>query len=194
MGSMTSLPDGVAASADQTHPLGVGAALPPNLRPETINGKPFDLNKAVRSKPTVLIFYRGGWCPFCNIQMGQLAELEPQLKALGYQILAISADNPAHLKESVAKHQLTYTLLSDTDMAAAKAFGLAWHVDDTTYAQMKNHGVDLEAASGRTDHILPVPAAYVLDRKGVIKFAYANPDFKVRVNPDDLLKAAQAAL
>lgn len=188
------LPAGVAASADQTHPLTVGATLPPNLQPATIEGKPFDLDKAVRSKPTVLIFYRGGWCPFCNMQMGQLEEIEPKLEALGYQILAISADNPAHLKESIAKHQLTYTLLSDTDMAAAKAFGLAFRVDDATYAQMKNHNVDLEAASGRTDHILPVPAAYVLDRKGVIKFAYANPDFKVRVNPDDLLQAAKGAL
>lgn len=182
----------VASSADQTHPLAVGAKIPPGIVLTAIDGKPFNLDRAIHSKPTILIFYRGSWCPFCNIQMGQLEPLQPQLIALGYQTLAISPDLPKNLQTSVAKHQLTYTLLSDSDMVAAKAFGLAFTVDAPTIARMATHGVDLEEASGRTHHELPVPAAYVVDRAGVIRFAYTNPDFHVRVDPDALLAAAKA--
>ena len=184
----------VAASADETHPLGVGAKIPDHLQLIDISGKPFNLNAAVAAKPTILIFYRGSWCPFCNLQMGQLEQLVPKLEAQGYQILAISPDLPQNLQVSVGKHHLTYTLLSDSRMQVSQAFGLAFHVDDATYAHMLSFGVNLEAATGTNQRELPVPAAYVLDRNGTIHFAYSNPNFKVRVDPDKLLTAATAAL
>jgi len=184
----------VAASADETHPLGLGAKIPDHMQLIDIDGKPFNLNAAVAAKPTILIFYRGSWCPFCNLQMAQLEEIEPKLEAQGYQILAISPDLPSNLQVSVGKHHLTYTLLSDSNMGTSEAFGLAYHVDDDTYAHMSSFGVNLEAATGTKQRELPVPAAYVLDRFGTIRFAYSNPNFRVRVDPQKLLTAATAAL
>ncbi|RMG56015.1 MAG: hypothetical protein D6723_01360 [Acidobacteria bacterium] len=128
------------------------------------------------------------------MQLGQLRKIESQLIALGYQLIAISADRPERLRQSIQKHQLHYRLLSDSQMTAARAFGLAYKVDDRTVERYKKLGIDLEEASGEKHHLLPVPAAFVIGTDGVIKFAYVNPNYKVRVDPDVLLAAAKAAL
>lgn len=104
--------------------------------------------------------------------------------------MALSADRPEKLRESVIKHLLTYTLLSDARMEAARAYGIAFQLDDATLAQYKSFGVDLEDASGETHHQLPVPSVFLLDREGVIRFVYSNPDYTVRIAPEELLAAA----
>jgi len=180
----------IPLSANDVHPLAVGASVPDGTL-TTIEGKKASLKTLIGQKPSVIIFYRGGWCPFCNIQMGQLVKIEPQLEKLGYQVLAISPDQPGKLKESLDKHQINYTLLSDSRLKVTEKFGLAYHVSDAILAKMKGFGVDLDGATGNHLHLLPVPAAYVVDTQGVIHFVYYNADIKVRVNPDDLLKAAR---
>ena len=137
----------VPTSAQDIKPLGIGAPIP-DLKLQTPEGKAFDLNEAIAKKPAVLIFYRGGWCPYCNTQLGQLQTIEPELVRRGYQILAVSPDRPEKLGASVEKHKLAYTLLSDHSMKAARAFGIAFRVDDETYGKYKGRGIDLEAASG----------------------------------------------
>jgi peroxiredoxin len=145
-------------------------------------------------KQSILIFYRGGWCPYCNTHLAQIAEVEPKLRELGYQVLAISPDRPEELRKSVVKLDLTYQLLSDSDAELAKAFGLAFRVDDATVEKYREYRIDLNAASGRDHHILPVPAVYVIDRGGTIRFAHANPDYKSRLEGDKLLAAARGAV
>jgi peroxiredoxin len=106
------------------------------------------LRDAVKSKPAVLIFYRGGWCPFCTRHLMALAEVEKDLTAAGYQILAISPDQPAKLAETPDRDKLSYTLLSDSDVAAAKAFGITFKVPDELVTKYKTeYQIDLEAAS-----------------------------------------------
>ena len=183
----------IPETAEETHPLAVGASRP-SVTLQTAAGAAFDLAAAVRRQPAVLIFYRGGWCPYCNVHLGQLQEAEADLRALGYQILAISPDRPEKLAESVEKLQPDYVLLSDRTMAAAQAFGIAFRVDDATLEKYKGFGIDLEAASGETHHLLPVPAVFIVGTDGRIRFAYANPDYKVRLSPEELLTAAKAAL
>jgi peroxiredoxin len=126
--------------------------------------------------------------------MGQLVKVEPRLAGLGYQILAISPDQPRKLKESLAKHDINYTLLSDSSMELTRKFGLAYQLGPDILAKMQTYGVDLDGATGNHLHQLPVPAAYVVDQKGMIHFVYFNPDIKVRVNPDELLKSALEAI
>jgi peroxiredoxin len=179
-------------SAQAVQPLQKGD-LVPNGTLETIEGKSVELRSLITVRPTVLIFYRGGWCPFCNVQMGQLVAVEPDLSKMGYQILAISPDKPENLRASIEKHKINYTLLSDRAMDLTRQFGLAYHVSTGTLERMSKKGIDLDTATGNSLHQLPVPAAFVLDTKGVIHFVYSNPDIKVRVNPDDLLKAAKEA-
>jgi peroxiredoxin len=183
----------VPLSAQTTHPLMSGKA-PTGLNLTTIDGRPFSLDAAIHAHPTILIFYRGGWCPFCNLHLGALQTITPDLNRLGYKIIAISPDPGPQLKETIAKHSLTYTLMTDRSMSVSKVFGLAYQVDAETLAQMKQYGIDLESRTGLHPPLLPVPAAYVLDTAGNIHFAYANPDFRTRVDPDKLLAAAKAAV
>jgi peroxiredoxin len=176
--------------ASAVQPLGVGEKAPTaTLRGP--DGQSVDLAAKYAQKPTVLIFYRGGWCPYCNTHLGQIATAEPELLRMGYQVLAISPDRPEELAKTLDKQELTYELLSDSDVALARAFGLIFHVDDPTIEKYRGFGIDLEQASGRDHHMLPVPAVYIVDQAGVIRFAHWNPDYKTRLAPEDLLKAAR---
>ncbi len=128
------------------------------------------------------------------MQLGQLQDIEQDLINLGYQIIGISADRPEKLSESVNRHRLTYKLLSDSKLKSAKAFGVAYKLDDEKVAMYKSHEMDIEAASGENHHILPVPAVFIIGTDGLIKFEYVNPDHRVRIKPEILLSAAKAYL
>jgi len=173
--------------------LSVGETIP-DLVLRTATGQPFDLIEAVSNQPAVLVFYRGGWCPFCTLHLAKLQTIEPQLLTMGYQILAISPDLPEKLAEADGKHDYSYTLLSDSAMNAAKAFGLEFEVDVVTRGKYKDFGIDLEAASGETHHLLPVPAVFVVGTDGIVRFSHSNPDYKVRLEPEEILRAAQQAI
>ena len=141
----------------------------------------------------MLIFYRGGWCPYCTAHLGQLQTIDADLRKLGYRILAISPDRPSVLNKLPDDAEITYTLLSDNQMRAAQAFGVAFRVDDETVTRYKGFGIDLEEASGHDHHLLPVPAVFIIGTDGVIRFSYANSDYKVRLEPKRVLEAAKAA-
>ena len=182
----------IPLSPKDVHPLTVGAQVPDGPL-MTLQGKKVHLAALLSQKPAVLIFYRGGWCPYCNLQMGQLVKVEPELKKMGYQVLAISPDKPQKLRESLQKHQINYTLLSDRTMELTGKFGLAYRVGQEQLMTLQKYGKDLDSNTGNGLHLLPVPAAYVVDAKGIVRFVYYNPDITVRVDPNALLKAAKEA-
>ncbi len=121
----------------------------------------------------------------------QLRDLDSQIRDLGIQVIAISPDQPAKIRETLQKHNLSYQLVSDSTMAAAEAFRIAYKVDDATRKMLTQNGIDLEAASGEKHHELPVPAVFLVATNSVIQFEYVNPDYSVRVHPDLLLAAAR---
>ena len=125
--------------------------------------------------------------------MVQLRDLNQQINDLGFQILAISPDQPSKVRETIGEHKINFTLLSDSQMAAAHAFRIAYKVDDATLKALGQHGIDLEGASGETHHELPVPAVFLARSDLVIQFEYVNPDYSVRVHPELLLAAARLA-
>ena len=180
----------VPTDAGQVRPLDVGERAPAAIlrRPD---GQESDLAALYGQKPTVLIFYRGGWCPYCNAHLGRIATAEPVLLSMGYQVLAISPDRPKELAKTLDKQHLTYQLLSDSDAVLARAFGLVFRVDDPTLEKYRGFGIDLERASGRDHHLLPVPAVYIVDTTGTIRFAHRDPDYKTRLAPEYLLKTAR---
>lgn len=174
-------------------PMQVGAAAPA-FDARTATGEPFRFEPRALQRPAVVIFYRGGWCPYCNAHLGELRNTEPQLISMGYDVLFLSADRPEKLRQSLKEKDLNYTLLSDAQMSAARAFGVAFHVDDATVQRYKQYNIDLEAASGATHHELPVPAVFIIDRQGVIRFAHWDPDYEVRMKGAEILAAARGAL
>jgi peroxiredoxin len=183
----------IASSPEAICPLPVGAGVP-QMTLKTVDGKMFNVNAAIRKKPAIFIFYRGGWCPYCNMQLSQLRNIEQEVTDLGYQIFAISPDRPVKLAESLQKHNMNYLLLSDSKMAAAINFGIAFRLDEKTIKGYESYGIDLNEASGESHQLLPVPAVFVVGRDESIQFSYFNPDYKVRLDPDVLLAMAKAAL
>lgn len=153
-------------------------------------GDTFRFDPDNRDRPLAVIFYRGGWCPFCNAHLAQLRGAEKELKDIGYEVVFISVDKPEVLADSLDA-DVDYTLLSDHTTKVTRQFGLAFRLDPETVRRYKRHDIDLEAASGHDHHILPVPAVYLIDTEGVVRFMYANPDYKVRLRPELLLAAAR---
>jgi peroxiredoxin len=167
-------------------PLLIGEAIPTVNIPDA-NGKSFDLNARVAEKPTILIFYRGGWCPFCNKELAGLQSIQADLVKMGYQIIAISTDSPENLTKSIGKHQLSYTLLSDSDLGISKQFGIAFKAP-AAYAQTITEG----SGGKNVEKLLPVPSVFILDQKGIIQFEHINPDFKQRISSSLLQSVADA--
>ncbi len=171
--------------AEDISPLLVGENVPQatlaNHKGETI-----DFQDLIKKKPSIVLFYRGGWCPYCNLQLAGIQEIEKELLDLGYQILAISPDDAQHLTQTVEKKALTYDLLSDADMTLAKKFGIAFQAPEK-YKKVIN--IKKHSGGKNTENLLPVPAVFLVDTEGVIQFEYINPNFKVRLHPE-LLKAA----
>lgn len=177
----------------EIRPLMVGDKIPAaNLM--TMEGDSFDLKKAAKENRLAIIYYRGGWCPYCNKHLGHLQKADPELQKLGYRIIAISADKPSKVRESHDDGNVTYTLLSDASMETAKAFGIAFEVDAPMIDLLTSYNIDIEEASGEKHHLLPVPSVFLVGTDGIIDFVYANPDYKVRLETDVLLSAAKAAM
>jgi peroxiredoxin len=146
-------------------PLPVGSAMPA-VTVQNADGTARLLGPGPLAKPIVLVFYRGGWCPYCNRHLGELKKIEPKLLTLGYE------------------------LLSDSGMQAAHGYRVAFRVDDATLKQYREYGIDLQLTTGQAHPELPVPAVFVIDKTGVIRFVHANPDYTSRISPEDLLAAA----
>jgi peroxiredoxin len=182
----SSVPD----EATFVEPVSVGDRLPPMML-TTADGRRFDLNAAVAQGPAVIVFYRGGWCKYCRSHLADLNNIELQLKGLGYNVFAISADRPGKLMETAREEVPTFTLLSDSSMDAARAMGVAFRVDDETFQKYKqDYGIDIEADSGQTHHQLPVPSVFIVGKEGMVRYAYVNPDYKVRLAPQVLVDVA----
>lgn len=185
---------GLAPSAAAIQPVAPGTPAPAAVL-QAVDDSPVSLAAVLAGKPTVLIFYRGNWCPYCNRHLAELADLEPQLLELGYQIVALSPDSAAGLQAMTTKHHLTYRLLSDHGMQAAAAFGVAFRVDAKTIETYQGYGVALTPVPGEPGaRWLPVPAVFIIGRDGVVRFTHADPDYKVRLSGAAVLSAAKAAL
>jgi peroxiredoxin len=182
----------VPLSPEDICPLKIGQKIPA-AKLKTVSGEAFDLNAAITKKSAIIIFYRGGWCPYCNMHLKGIGEIEQNLLDLGYQIIAISTDRPGKVKETQTKHKAKYTLLSDHKMTVSQAFGLAFKVPDAMVKKYKNdYKIDLEGDSGETHHLLPVPAVFIVGTDGAITFTYVNPNYKKRIDPKLLMAAAKA--
>ncbi len=191
--SLSSLKAEEPKSPDHICPILIGSEVP-EAEVKTSTGKAANLKLQTEGKPSIIIFYRGGWCPFCNGHLSLLQKSHYELIELGYQIIAISPDLPKEIGKSINKMDLSYTLISDSKMNAAKAFGVAFTVDDKTIEKYAKYGIDLEASSGEKHHMLPVPSVFIVNASGKITFSYVNPDYKVRLNSEVLITAAKAAL
>ena len=180
----------VADDAWSIQPLLTGAPAP-HFTATAANGSSFAFDPDALERPAIIVFYRGGWCPYCNLHFAELREAEEELLALNMDLIFLSADSPETLAEAhEMEEELDYFLLSDNSTEIAQAFGIAFRVPDSYVGRLKQHNIDLQAASGYDHQVLPAPAVFIV-ANGRIEFSYVNPDFKVRLHPDVLLAAAR---
>jgi peroxiredoxin len=187
----------IAPSAEQVTPLLNGLTIP-EVTLTTVDNKNVSLQQLVKQQPTILVFYRGGWCPYCNAQLASLRTIAPKLTQLGYQLIAITPDSVKSINNSLNDtdgQTLNYMLLSDSSFAASSAFGLAYYLDDKTAKAYKGKlGSLITTEAGTEKVVLPVPAVYILNKDGDALFSYVNINYKTRLESELLLKAAELAL
>jgi len=167
--------------AEDISPILIGETLP-NANFQNAEGNYIQLKTIIEEKPTVLVFYRGGWCPYCNVQLSGLVEIEEEVLALGYQIVAISPDDFKNLQTTTEKNSAKYKLLSDPNGKFIQEIGIAFK----TSTMLKEY-ITTKGQKGETSSVMPVPTIIIVDKKGVIQFEYINPNYKERISGEMLL-------
>ena len=186
----------IAATADDIRPLAEGDGAP-RFTVRTVDGDRFDFDPRALQQAAIIISFRGGWCPFCNMHLSELRKVIPEIHELGVDVLFLSGDRPELLYSSLGEDtqediaDLDYTIYSDADANAAIAFGIAFQASDRTINYLMEKGQDVEGSSMVQKGVLPVPSVFAVNRDGVIAFAYSNADYKIRLPTDELLAVAR---
>ena len=186
------------ASAEETTPLKTGDAAP-SFEVQTVDGEAYSFDPASLENPTMLISFRGGWCPYCNLHLSELRNVVPQLNEQGVDVLFLSGDAPSELYSSLKDETqediegLGYTILSDANIEAALAFGTAFRTGEGLGARLESRDYKVAKGSIGQHNALSVPFVYVVNTAGEIVFDFVEPDYKIRLPADDLLAAADLA-
>ena len=190
--------ENLPATAEDVRALRAGDEAPV-FAVQTVEGKEFHFDPSTLTAPTILISFRGGWCPYCNMHLSELRHVLPQINDLGVEVLFISNDRPEILYSSLAAETkediegLDYTILSDAELNAAIAFGTAFRTPDDYAERLKKRRPERDLAGSSIERYsaLAVPAVYAIGLDGRIAFDYVNADYKVRLPADELLAVAQ---
>jgi len=150
-------------------------------------GKSINVQELLKEGKVILSFYRGGWCPYCNLELKALQQSLPDFEKYGATLIAISpeqADNSLSTKE---KNELSFEVLSDNNNQIAKQFSLAFGLDQDLIEVYKGFGIDLEKSNGNSNWELPISATYVIDQTGKIIYDFIKEDYKERADPQDII-------
>ena len=170
---------------------GMGTQAPESRLPD-VKGDLVSLTNLLRDGPVVVTFYRGGWCPYCNIQLRAYQAVLPQMADLGARLVAISQQLPEQSLSTAQADELTICVLSDLGNQAARRFGLVYTLPEELRAALRSNNKALPGINGDESSGLPVPATYVIARDGRIALAYIEVDYRKRFEPEALLNALRS--
>lgn len=165
--------------------------LVPQFSLSNAEGKEFSLASVLANGPVVISFYRGAWCPYCNIELRELQKVLPQIKELGAELITISPQTPDKSLSSKEKHELDFEVLSDIGNNVAKEFGLVFTLNEELQPIYKELGIDIPEHNGESSFELPLAATYVVDRNGIVKYAFVDADYTQRAEPLEVIAALQ---
>jgi peroxiredoxin len=168
--------------------LGVGNLAPDFSLPDARGGS-FALSDALSRGPVVLVFYRGGWCPYCNIALKAYQRVLPELGALHAELVAISPERPDLSLSTAEKNDLAFAVLSDTGNRVADAFRLVYELPTNLAQAYASNGIDLTAINAADEWRLPVPATFVVAATGRVALAHVEVDYRRRLDPATVLAA-----
>lgn len=174
--------------ADHAANVGDTVALP-TLR--TIDDLPVDLADTAAGRAVVLVFYRGGWCPYCNVTLKAYADALPRIEAAGGTLIAVTPESPGRAFETAHGSDLRFPIAVDSGNRFAKSLGLVFALPEELRPLYREIGIDLPAYNGDESHELPIPATYVLSPSGQVTWAHVDPDFTRRGDPADAVAALE---
>ena len=154
-------------------------------------GNPLRLSELLREGPVVLSFYRGGWCPYCNLELRALQQVLPEIEKAGATLVAISPETPDNSLSTTKKNELRFQVLSDQVNAMARKFGLVFTLPDAFRPLYEKFDIDIPKYNGDDSYEIPVPATYVIDQDRIIRFSFITTDYTQRAEPADIVAALQ---
>jgi peroxiredoxin len=163
-----------------------GDAAPDATLPDAL-GNPVRLPDLWKRGPLVVIFYRGGWCPYCNLELRAWQQRLGDLQRIGASLVAISPQTPDNSMSTAEKNALAYPVLSDSNLEAAHGFNIAFTLPPELIDLYGSLGNDLPVFNGNGQWVLPVPATFVIDTEGRIRFAHIEADYRERAEPADVI-------
>lgn len=164
----------------------------PEVAVTDLEGEEVALPDLVRRGPTLIVFYRGGWCPYCNAQVRRMTEAYPELEKRGVTPALISVDRPEAAAQTRASYEIPFPVLSDPDLEAHRAFRVVHQASDKERAALREAGVDLEAASGKSHHSYAIPSMFLFGEDGKLVWRHVDPDYTVRPSMDQVLRILDA--
>ncbi|WP_417860461.1 peroxiredoxin-like family protein [Winogradskyella sediminis] len=165
----------------------------PHFNLPDANGDIISLSTLLHKGPVVVTFYRGSWCPYCNLQLRALQAKLDEIKALGANLIAISPEVPDGSMTENEISKMDFIVLSDQDAKVASAYGVAWEVPDFLMEHMRvDRKLDLGNINNGNKNILPIPATFILSKDGVVIWNYVNVDYRTRSEPDDIIEALKS--
>ncbi|MDU0356187.1 peroxiredoxin-like family protein [Paraglaciecola aquimarina] len=172
--------------------IAVGKQVPrfclPNQTKELIS-----LQQLLANGPVVLTFYRGSWCPYCNLQLRALQATLAEIHALGAELVAISPEVPDDSLSKREIHDLGFEVLSDQSASIAQQYGVAWQVPEVLLEHMRvDRKLDLNAINNGNGNILPIPATFVINQDGIVTWRYVDVDYRTRSEPSDVVEALRS--
>jgi len=168
-----------------------GDKIPSFILPDA-KSNPVSSSELLMNGPIVINFYRGGWCPYCNLEIRAFQNVLHRIEQLGAKLVAISPNLPDKVLSTVKEKELTFDVLSDVGNKVAKKFGLVFTLTEELRPIYKGFGIDLPAENGDDSYELPIPATYVVDSKGIITLSFADADYKKRLEPQETIRALEA--
>lgn len=163
----------------------------PDFTLNNASGKSVNFQSLLAQGKVVISFYRGGWCPYCNLELKALEKSLPQIEALGANLVAISPETPDNSLSTSEKNNLTFEVLSDLKNQVAKEFGLVFTLPEELRPIYKQFGIDIPAYNGDSSFELPLPATYVIDTNGKVVHSFVNADYTQRLDPQIILTALE---
>ena len=151
-------------------------------------GRPVTLSSLLSDGPVVIAFYRGEWCPYCNLQLRAYQNVLGEIRARGASLIAISPQTPDHSMSMAEKHQLGFPVLSDAGNTVARQFGLVFTIDQSVRGVHEQVGANLSAFNGDDSWELPMAGTYIVDSTGTVRLAFVDPDFTHRLEPAAILQ------
>lgn len=183
--------ESVAASGVAGEALRVGEVAPDVELPDAA-GRLVATEPLLATGPVVVSFYRGGWCPYCNLALRALQDSLAAIHAAGAELIAITPERPERMRETASRNGVTFATLYDDGNRAARLFGLLHEVPDELAGIFRGFGLDLAAINGAAGWTLPLPATYVINPDAVAVWAFVDPDPARRAEPADIVAALHA--